>query len=147
MPNQRNMAGEGTVPKTPRAQLDRNARWRKANWDKVYARQLEWQRANKEKCNAANKRCRDKYKTIVHDHYGNECECCQEARAEFLELDHVNGGGNKHRAEVGGSTQMLYKWVIDNSFPNDFRLLCSNCNKARGNFGYCPHELERVAYA
>ena len=127
--------------------LERQKEYRATNWDKVYAKQLEWSRANRSKVNAANKKVRDKYRRLILDYYGNQCECCQETIEEFLELDHVNGGGNKHREEVGGSTQMLYKWVIDNNYPYDFRLLCSNCNKARYNYDICPHEMERIAYA
>jgi radical SAM protein with 4Fe4S-binding SPASM domain len=29
----------------------------------------------------------------------------------------------------------------NNNYPKDlFRLLCHNCNMARGCYGYCPHE-------
>jgi hypothetical protein len=31
-----------------------------------------------------------------------------------------------------------------NNFPPGFRVLCRNCNGARGFYGYCPHESQRT---
>ena len=71
------------------------------------------------------------------------CACCGEAHREFLALDHVNGGGLKHRKAVGGSTGKLYRWMRDQGYPPGFRVLCHNCNMAIGLFGVCPHERGR----
>lgn len=78
----------------------------------------------------------------VVTHYGGKCACpgCLESRIEFLALDHINGGGNKHRRdEKIGRMDM---WLKRNGFPSGFRVLCHNCNMARGFYGYCPHEKE-----
>lgn len=79
----------------------------------------------------------------MFDHYGRECACCGESRQEFLCIDHVDGGGNAHRAAVGGSGSVFYAWLRRNGWPEGFRTLCHNCNQARGLYGYCPHERER----
>lgn len=55
---------------------------------------------------------------------------------EFLEIDHTNNNGNTHRKEVG---RHLYKWIIKNNYPRDLQILCANCNRSKGKFGYCPH--------
>lgn len=72
------------------------------------------------------------------------CQCpnCNEGQIEFLTIDHILGGGNKHRKEIGikGGADIYY-WLIKNNFPEGFRVLCWNCNMARGKFDYCPHEL------
>lgn len=75
--------------------------------------------------------------------YGGTCRCCSESRNEFLAIDHVNGGGNKHRLEleVGGSAG-FYTWLKRNGFPPVFQVLCHNCNMARSIYGRCPHETE-----
>lgn len=74
--------------------------------------------------------------------YGHACACCGERRNEFLAIDHVNGGGIAHRRDVTGVGVRMYRWIIRNGYPSIFRLLCHNCNCARGYYGYCPHEKE-----
>lgn len=72
--------------------------------------------------------------------YGGICECCGESNLEFLCIDHVNGGGNKHRDEIGKGN--LYQWLKKMGYPEGFRVLCHNCNFSMGAYGYCPHQLE-----
>lgn len=73
--------------------------------------------------------------------YGGKCSCCGTKELEFLSVDHVHGGGNKHRKKIGyyASGQGFYKWLIRKKFPKRFRVLCHNCNLSRGFYGYCPH--------
>jgi hypothetical protein len=73
------------------------------------------------------------------DHYGGKCACCGEEHYEFLSIDHINGGGTKHRAEVGKG-DVFYKWLRKNGYPEGFRVLCHNCNQAIGFYGFCPHQ-------
>ena len=75
----------------------------------------------------------------VIEYYGGCCSCCGEKTFEFLALDHINGGGVKHRKEI--KTANLSDWLRRNNFPDGFRILCHNCNMARGHWGKCPHEL------
>jgi len=73
--------------------------------------------------------------------YGGKCACCGEAHPEFLGIDHMNGGGNRERGKSGGSN-VFYVALKKAGFPKDrYRLLCHNCNLARGFYGYCPHKL------
>lgn len=84
-------------------------------------------------------------KATVMARYGGKCACpggCDEARIEFLTIDHTNGDGAAHRSESHISGGKLYSWLIRNNFPPGFRVLCYNCNCSRGNLGYCPHERE-----
>jgi hypothetical protein len=113
--------------------------------------------ANRTKLNAASKRHyienRDYYlswskesnialKKEVIAAYGGACKCCDEDIFEFLTIDHVDGGGRKHRQELG---MTLYKWLKKNGFPQEgFRLLCIDCNFSLGKYGYCPHERARA---
>ena len=89
------------------------------------------------------KELRKQNKLIVLDHYGHKCFCCGENHFELLTIDHINGGGNKHRKELHSGkndSYNLYKWLIKNNFPKEFRILCFNCNISRGLYGYCPHK-------
>jgi hypothetical protein len=77
-------------------------------------------------------------------HYGDKCACpgCDEWRREFLSVDHIDGGGSIERGFKGrGAT--YYRWIIKQGFPKHLRLLCHNCNMARGFYGYCPHERSK----
>ena len=76
--------------------------------------------------------------------YGWSCACCGEDRYEFLAIDHINGGGTKHRKELSGGNRgghPMYQWLADNNYPNGFRVLCHNCNVALGMYGFCPHNV------
>ena len=57
-----------------------------------------------------------------------KCVLCGENHVEFLAIDHINGGGNKHRKEIGGGSDSSYAWLKKNNFPPGFRVLCNNCN-------------------
>lgn len=80
--------------------------------------------------------------------YGGACSCCGETKYEFLTIDHIKGDGAAHRREVFNAERAggpkIHRWLRANGYPKDrFRLLCYNCNCARGFFGYCPHEKEK----
>ena len=82
---------------------------------------------------------------LVLEHYSRggiaHCECCGEDRIEFLSIDHKAGDGAAHRREIGhGRGNNICNWIIRNGFPPLFRVLCMNCNCARGHYGYCPHD-------
>ena len=86
-----------------------------------------------------------KVRLQILQHYSElgvpKCICCGEEHEEFLELNHINGGGVKHRKMIKASPGVgFYRWVIKNKYPAMFNIMCSNCNKSRGNRGYCPHE-------
>jgi len=85
------------------------------------------------------------YRTqLRHDvlsNYGGKCACpgCDIAEPRFLGIDHIEGGGRKHRKEIG-SGPGLYVWLRNNDYPKDkFRLLCHNCNHSYGHYGFCAH--------
>ena len=76
---------------------------------------------------------------ILAAYGGPVCGGCGETEVAVLQMDHINGGGNKHAAEIGNGNiasgrGKMYKWLKDNNFPPGFRVLCSNCNirAARG---------------
>lgn len=77
---------------------------------------------------------------IVFAAYGGPiCNCCKETTRLFLTIDHIDGGGNKHRRETG---KHFYNWLRRNNFPSGYQILCSNCNTGRArNNGTCPHQL------
>jgi hypothetical protein len=78
---------------------------------------------------------------------GYKCNCCGFTYKTCLELDHVNGGGNKHRAEQGDCSTGVYKWLRDNNYPAGMmQVLCANCNKSKHKDGVCKCSLYRHTY-
>jgi NAD-dependent SIR2 family protein deacetylase len=69
-----------------------------------------------------------------------KCSCCGEDTIEFLGIDHVDGGGNKHRKELTKNGTTLYLWLNKNNYPKGYQVLCHNCNLAKGYYGECPHK-------
>jgi hypothetical protein len=68
-----------------------------------------------------------------------KCSCCGETIFDFLTIDHIKGNGTLHREKVGRGTQFFY-WLKRNNFPEGYKVLCYNCNCAKGHLGFCPHE-------
>jgi len=75
-----------------------------------------------------------KAKLLVLSKYGvhgrAQCVQCGITDIDVLTIDHMNGGGRKHRESVCAysSTSALYRWFIRNKFPIGFQTLCANCN-------------------
>jgi len=64
----------------------------------------------------------------VIQHYSkgkNCCELCGFSNMDALSIDHISGGGRKHRKELKG--QHIEHWLIRNNFPDGYRILCMNC--------------------
>lgn len=113
--------------------------WEKLHQDKIRETKKKWYLNNKDRKAKIGKLYRQKLRDEILAHYGNRCSCCDEAHKEFLSIDHINGGGRKHKQNIKGH---LYNWLIANNFPVGFRILCHNCNQSFGAYGYCPHKKE-----
>ena len=75
--------------------------------------------------------------------YGNVCACCGETQELFLSIDHIDGGGTKHRKEVsrGKGGHHFYQWLKSADYPSEFQTLCYNCNWGKyRNGNICPHQ-------
>lgn len=98
------------------------------------------------KCNCHRKRTHLRRKVEVLHAYGNRCYCCDLNQLEFLTIDHINGGGVKHRKQITS----LYGWLKKNNYPDGFRAACINCNTGRSRNnrklkgGSCPHKDKRI---
>ena len=69
---------------------------------------------------------RNKTRNEVFGHYGRVCSCgFHDMRA--LTIDHINGGGNKHRKEIKRGGCHFYVWLKQQGFPQGFQVMCMNC--------------------
>ena len=88
---------------------------------------------------AYNRRRREQ----VLNAYGHQCKCCGVGEFEFLAIDHVNNDGVERRKEHGSGQQFI-GWLIKHEFPEEFQVLCHNCNMAKGFYGQCPHMKDKI---
>lgn len=122
------------------ASREQSRRWKEANRERHRASSRAYGAAHRDAISAKRKAARRAMKQSVLDAYGGTCACCGEATFEFLTLDHVNGDGAAHRKVHGpGRSDKVYAELIGAGFPAGYRVLCFNCNSARGFYGYCPH--------
>ena len=114
---------------------EKNPNWKGGAWTRLSP---EMRERNNEYVKEYSRRRR---KIILQFYGGNppKCKCCGESIIQFLCIDHINGGGSKHRKEMGQSGSNLYRWIVKNDFPKGFQVLCNNCNMAKGFYGECPH--------
>ena len=105
-------------------------------------------RENKTECERCSTRKRLRNKTeysfirkTILARYGGTCRCCGESEPKFLSVDHIDGGGRKHRESTSGTGgTVFYRWIVRNGFPTYLQILCHNCNMAKGMYGVCPHQ-------
>jgi hypothetical protein len=89
-------------------------------YNKVYG-----QRPERKAYNKAFMKAR---KDELFSHYGGYvCVKCGNTDERVLTIDHVNGGGNKHRKEIGKGGYSFYLWLRQNGYPSGFQILCMNC--------------------
>lgn len=133
------------------------AEWREKNREKCRKNSLKWAKAHRESCREKVKKYKERHPDKVKEWgikskqklktkalilYGGtppKCACCGEKEIDFLTMDHINGGGNKHRKTESNPTN-IYQWLKSNEYPQGFRVLCMNCNWAIGVHGLCPHQ-------
>lgn len=77
---------------------------------------------------------------VLDAYGGRHCACCGEKNILFLTVDHINGGGAKHRKSIGNGH--IYRWLKRQGYPIGYQILCFNCNCGRArNGGICPHKV------
>lgn len=73
--------------------------------------------------------------------FGNICVDCGCSEIDVLQLDHINGGGQLERTKL--SNLQILKRAINN--PNDYQLLCANCNwRKRNNAEYRSEQITQL---
>jgi hypothetical protein len=99
-----------------------------------------YRETHKDNIKIYNKTSRANLRLEVLNNYGGAiCACCGENIIEFLDIDHIDGGGTKHKKIIGYNA--LYRWLRDNNYPDGYQVLCRNCNWGKYiNGGVCPHK-------
>jgi hypothetical protein len=129
---------------------DRDKAYRAATPEKQNARQQRWAAGSQERQAAIHQRYNDghrderreqdrvrhsRLREAILNHYGRACSCC--GSSDDLGIDHIHGGGGRHRAEIGLGSSKLYRWLIASGFPGGFQILCFPCNRSKGEGDRC----------
>lgn len=141
------------------AHPDYKKAWNESHRGYYTERQTAFRARHPDKVDAARARYAERLKTIpelkrrqltsfVNHHrklrkqvlelYGGKCTCCGVDAWQFLQIDHINGGGRKHLLSFGNRLWDYYKWLLAEK-REGFQVLCANCNTAK-NYGICPHK-------
>lgn len=117
-------------------------RYKKKYPEKIRAYKRKYKHEHPEQNRKQTKRAAERRRYEILCHYSKSnppvCANCGENHIEFLEIDHINGGGRQHKREIGGN---LFAWLRKNNLPEGFQVLCANCNakkakeQARANCG------------
>lgn len=102
-------------------------KWVENNKEKYEAYHKKWLAENRDKTRAYVAAYTDKVRDKILDHYGHHCNNCGISDDDVLVVDHVNNDGNAHRKKHKGKYGQ-YKSIIDAGYPNDYQILCCNCN-------------------
>lgn len=69
-------------------------------------------------------------KTTILTYYGNgkpQCVMCGFNDIRALSIDHINGGGATDRNILKRYGHGLYRWLLENDYPEGYQTLCMNC--------------------
>lgn len=118
--------------------------WKQNNRERARELNRRYKKRHPEKVLVCQRRLNIKRRFEVLSHYGGnppKCVCCGENNIGFLTIDHINGGGRKQTRELGIKGVTLCSWIIRNNFPEEYQIMCYNCNCGREkNDGICPHK-------
>lgn len=102
--------------------------------ERVLKRQREMYPLVKDKMMASKRKYYRKILTEVFDLLGNKCKRCGNQDKRLLQIDHINGGGRKHRRSLDNAWWRLYR-EVKKSIEDDkkeYQLLCISCNWIEG---------------
>jgi hypothetical protein len=110
-------------------------RYNAANPEKNKIRHKTWAATHRPQIYKSRKRRTDEIRREVLGHYGVDgnpvCVRCGYSIVDSLVIDHVNGGGNKHRHALGLVGRSFYAWLKRTNYPPEYQTLCYNCNNLK----------------
>jgi hypothetical protein len=131
----------------PEPVRERARRWREANPEAAREGWRRWAETHHEELLEYSRRWHAANSELVAEqclgHYSvtspPSCACC--GSTEHLEIDHVHGGGSAHRRQLfggrGAAGDRFYRWLIAQSFPPGFQVLCQPCNASKRDGDHC----------
>lgn len=102
--------------------------WYAKNKDKIAQRRVELRKINKQQP--------IHYHHKVIERLGGKCIKCGFTDIRALQIDHINGGGNKERKVKGKSLYRELFYLSNEELYSKYQCLCANCQwiKRHENF-------------
>ena len=71
-----------------------------------------------------------------------KCVCCGYDQIDGLSLDHIKNRNDPiYAGEKNAYGDKIYRYLRNLGYPKgNHQTMCFNCNNAKNDFGYCPHE-------
>lgn len=124
--------------------------WAAAHPEQAASRQARWKERNPEKSARsqrffANRKTAARRVAVIHYYSSgaNICACC--GSAERLTIDHIYGGGTEHRKAIRATGAPFYRWLVAQSFPPGYQVLCMDCNVSKGTGESCRRHAAATA--
>lgn len=100
------------------------------NKEELRVKAREYHHNHKDQKKAYGILWRSRLRDKVFSHYGGgkrACVRCGFMDVRALSIDHINGVGiYQRRAKYRAGTE-LYKYLLDNDYPDGYQTLCMNC--------------------
>jgi len=96
-------------------------------YEKIQRGSPAWRERRKQYRQRACKKLREQLFGML----GSECVLCGDNHPPALTVDHINGGGKKHRDKVGGGASMYRDIIRNPEAKSEYRILCMKCNWLR----------------
>lgn len=130
-------------PKDKKEKAKYDKSYYERNKEKIKKKVLEWKHDHRDEYNSIKCQQYTNRRLKFISMYGGKCACCGETTMEFLSLDHIDPKTKLRANGKKENTPMALGRAIKEYRPNEFQILCHNCNQAKGYYGVCPHQLKK----
>lgn len=100
--------------------------WYQANKERASEYAKRWHLQNRDTSNANRARESQEARNKILEKFGNKCTRCGFDDKRALQIDHINGGGQKEIKKINNSRK-YYLYVLQDT-TNKYQILCANCN-------------------
>ena len=99
------------------------------NKEEIHIKSSRYYQKHRDEISKQKMERQQKIKKEIILHYASEIKCqrCGFSDMRALSIDHINGGGVKHKKKLKLLGFDFYRWLIKNNYPEGYQVLCMNC--------------------
>jgi hypothetical protein len=131
-------SGSGLSAYCKACSVKKQAEWSERNREHKNAYSRKWNSSKPGYCSRIQGGIQAQLRAEVINAYGNQCQLCGITDIRILTIEHKSGGG-KADLRKSKSLWTILRRIKADEYPDDFTVLCRNCNMAHGaNFRKKP---------